>query len=160
MIVRETTEDDIDALRAILNDIIKTGGTTAIETGLSSDAFRVIFFTNPGKISCLTALDDANNPVGFQALERKPTLPDDCADIATYSRRNPSFPGVGRALFARSQEIAREAGCTAINASIRSDNEPGLAYYSKIGFVDHAVDEGVPLKDGTPIDRISKRFTL
>ncbi|WP_420810234.1 GNAT family N-acetyltransferase [Ensifer aridi] len=69
-------------------------------------------------------------------------------------------PGAGTALFAATKAYARDAGFLAINATIRADNIGGLAYYSKMGFVDYKVDKAVPLKDGRPVDRISKRYLL
>lgn len=55
---------------------------------------------------------------------------------------------------------AQAAGLTAINATIRADNVGGLAYYTRMGFQPHAVQKGVPLADGTPADRVSKRLAL
>ena len=43
---------------------------------------------------------------------------------------------------------------------IRDSNESGLAYYSKIGFIDYSVNKAVPLNDGTPVDRISKKYAV
>ena len=68
--------------------------------------------------------------------------------------------GVGTALFAETRARARALGLRAIDATIRADNAGGLAFYDRLGFVDHGVVPGVPLKDGTPIDRRTKRHTL
>lgn len=46
------------------------------------------------------------------------------------------------------------------NATIRADNAGGLAYYARMGFQDYAVARGVPLADGTPVDRISRRYLV
>jgi ribosomal protein S18 acetylase RimI-like enzyme len=67
---------------------------------------------------------------------------------------------VGSALFAATRERARSLGLTAINATIRADNVGGLAFYQKIGFLDHSVTRAIPLKDGRPVDRVNKRFRL
>ena len=64
------------------------------------------------------------------------------------------------ALFAEMLEFARTLALTAINATIRADNVGGIAFYSKQGFVDHSVTNAVPLKDGTLVDRVHKRFVL
>ena len=63
-------------------------------------------------------------------------------------------------MFAATRERARALGVAAINATIRADNSGGLAFYSRMGFVDHHVDKAVPLKSGLPVDRISKRYPL
>ena len=68
--------------------------------------------------------------------------------------------GVGSALLDATTARAREIGLTAINATIRGDNTGGLTFYSRMGFIDHEIVPAVPLKDGTPVDRIRKRFAL
>ncbi len=87
-------------------------------------------------------------------------MPDDCADIATFTRRSPVLRGAGRALFAETAVVAKSLGFQAINATIRADNVLGLSYYEKMGFQDFSIDYGVPLQNGTPVNRISKRFDL
>jgi ribosomal protein S18 acetylase RimI-like enzyme len=47
-----------------------------------------------------------------------------------------------------------------IDATIRADNTGGLAFYSRQGFVDYDRLVGVPLEDGTPVDRLRKRFDI
>jgi hypothetical protein len=47
-----------------------------------------------------------------------------------------------------------------INATIRADNTGGLAYYAKMGFETYGITKDVPLLDGTPVDRINKRFQV
>jgi N-acetylglutamate synthase-like GNAT family acetyltransferase len=79
-------------------------------------------------------------PVGFQVLLRTPDLPEDWADIASFSRRNPPTPGAGRALFAATVPAARAMGLSAIHAIIRDGNTPGLGYYTAMGFQDIAQD--------------------
>ena len=44
--------------------------------------------------------------------------------------------------------------------TIRADNLPGLAYYGRIGFTEYDRVTGVPLSDGTPVDRIRKVYRL
>ena len=51
-------------------------------------------------------------------------------------------------------------GLSSISATIRADNGMGLGYYDKMGFRDYSVAYGVPLRDGRPVDRITKRFDL
>jgi hypothetical protein len=63
-------------------------------------------------------------------------------------------------MFAATKQAATDAGYGFINAKIRADNVPGLAYYTKMGFADHSIDKDVPLSDGTPMDRVTKRLTL
>lgn len=72
----------------------------------------------------------------------------------------PRRPGVGKALFPATQIAARDLGLTTIFAIIRADNVGGLADYSRLGFVDWRTFKGVPLSDGTKVDRIAKLFHL
>ena len=157
--VRPTTPDDIPALTALLNRIIAIGGTTAYETPFSVAELHAKLLKEPRLICCHTAFDPANRaPAGYQVLKMHPELPEGWGDIATFARPEPKLPGVGTALFAATSAVARDHGLIASNATIRADNIGGLAYYTKMGFEDYAVAKAVPLKDGTPVDRISKRL--
>jgi RimJ/RimL family protein N-acetyltransferase len=78
----------------------------------------------------------------------------------SLSPYDPLQRGVGGALFARTLRAAREAGITAIDATIRADNTGGLAFYARLGFVDYDRMVGVPLRNGAPVDRIRKRFDI
>lgn len=152
-------EDVADACR-ILNQIIEAGGTTAHETPFSEALFTQSYLEGPDKICCHVALDEKGEVAGFQWLGTYDALPDDCADIATFTRRHPVLRGAGRALFAETAVVAKSLGFNAINATIRADNVLGLSYYEKMGFRDFSIDHGVPLQNGTPVNRISKRFEL
>ncbi len=152
-------EDVADACR-ILNDIIAAGGTTAHEIPFSEALFTQSYLTGADMICCHVALDDQGAVAGFQWLGTHDALPEDCADIATFTRRDPPLRGAGRTLFQETSKTAAALGLKAINATIRADNSPGLSYYGKMGFVDYSVDYGRPLRDGTPVNRISKRFHL
>jgi len=152
-------EDVADACR-ILNQIIAIGGTTAFEIPFSEPLFAQSYLDRTDKICCHVALDDQGEVAGFQWLGANDALPDDCADIATFTRRDPVLKGAGRALFSETSKVASALGFSAINATIRADNVSGLSYYDKMGFQDYSVAYGVQLRDGTPVNRISKRFTL
>ena len=160
MRVRDAKLDDTAALCAILNEIIAIGGTTAIETLLTDAEFEGYFLTSPHVVCCVVAEDDAGMLAGFQMLERKDGEARHIAYSNTFARQSQKIRGIGTALFEASKRIAADKGITEIIAKIRADNVPGLAYYSKMGFEDYTVDPGVPLKDGTPVDRVSKRFVL
>jgi len=112
-------------------------------------------------LACFVAEDtEKEELVGFQTMVTSETLPEGVADIATFAKREETQRGIGSGLFAATVERARELGLVAINATIRADNTGGIAFYSKMGFEDHSVTEGVPLADGTPVDRVPKRFAL
>ena len=158
--VRPATAHDVAELATLLNTIIEIGGTTAFEQPLSDAEFGEAFLAGDGHICCFVAEAEDGSLAGFQSLERHALLPNDWGNISTFARVEPKVRGVGTALFAATLEHAREAGVVAINARIRADNTGGLAFYEKIGFSTYDVDAGVPLSDGTPVDRISKKYDV
>lgn len=160
IVVRQMMSEDVAAACRILNEIIEIGGTTANELPFSKALFVQKYLDGSDKICCHVALDDRGEVAGFQWLGVNENLPQDCADIATFARQHPVLKGTGRALFRETVKMAGAMGYTTLNATIRADNAPGLSYYGKMGFQDFAIAYGVPLRDGTPIDRISKRFEL
>ena len=159
--IRPAMASDAAPLCAILNAIIEIGGTTAFEIPLNAERFGDYFLDGDGFLACLVAEDLASGaPLGFQSLSRDPDLPENWADIATFAQRAPRIPGVGTALFAQTRIEARALALTAINAVIRADNRGGLAYYDRMGFTTYRIAEAIPLRDGTPVDRIFKRYLL
>lgn len=160
MEIRPVRAEDAPALAALLNAIIARGGTTALEEPFTPAALAEAMLTGPGVICCFVAEDAEGGPGGFQSLLRSAGLPADVGDIATFSRIGGAQRGTGSRLFAATRQAARARGLAAINATIRADNPGGLAFYGRLGFADHAVRRAVPLRDGTPVDRVSKRFRL
>ncbi|MBU6166681.1 MAG: GNAT family N-acetyltransferase [Alphaproteobacteria bacterium] len=159
LIIRPVTSSDAAELAGLLNAIIAGGGTTALETAFTPAALADAYLTGPGVHCCFVAEADGRL-AGFQTLGRQPDLPASIGDIATFTRIGGTQAGVGSALFAATCDSARLLGLAAINATIRADNAGGLTFYSRMGFVDHDVIPSVPLRDGTPVDRIRKRFQL
>lgn len=158
--VRATELADVPALTALLNDIIARGGTTALQSPVSEAYFAGHYVNAAEAWMCHTALDGSGQPCAFQAVLKWDALPDGWGDIGTWARQVDPIKGAGTALFAATQARCRELGLTHLNATIRADNVPGLAYYAKMGFVDYAIRKAVPLEDGTPVDRISRQFVL
>lgn len=145
----------------LINAIIAIGGTTAYEEPFDAAQMDAAYISLPQLVSCFVAEADGEI-VGFQGLMRSfdpdDPLPDDWATIGTFARVGLQRCGVGAALFARTVEASRAADIAVIDATIRADNTGGLAFYARRGFVDYARLVGVPLKDGTPVDRVRKRF--
>ena len=159
MEIRKAVTSDAEPLSILLNEIIRAGGTTAIETPLSGDEFADWFIDGEFPLACHVAELDGTL-LGFQSLSLFGDPPKGSADIATFARMNPKTKGVGTALFPATLAVAEYLGLTFINATIRADNVSGLAYYTAMGFEDYDRQVGVPLLDGTPVDRIKKRFML
>jgi L-amino acid N-acyltransferase YncA len=159
--IRSVLPDDAPELAALLNAIIARGGTTALEEAFTAEQLADTYLNGPNVLICLVAIDTESGRIeGFQTLGRYPNLPDDIGDIGTFARINGAQRGVGSALFAEMTARARALGLSAINATIRADNEGGLVFYSKQGFVDHSVTKAIPLKDGTLVDRVHMRYLI
>jgi L-amino acid N-acyltransferase YncA len=158
--VRPTVRADAPALTDLLNEIIAAGGTTAYEAPFTPEAFADAHIDGPVVITSMIAEDEDGRPMGFQILLASDKFGPAWGDIGTFARRGSTTRGIGSALFAATRAAAIAAGLKAINATIRADNSGGLAFYAKMGFVDYAVARAVPLADGTPVDRISRRYDL
>lgn len=158
MNVRGAAPADAAQMCELLNEIIEIGGTTAAEDVLSLAAFHAHYFEGEDSVSLFVAEEDGVI-LGFQKLNSL-NGSSDVADIATFARVSGKVKGVGRALFECSKAAAQAAGFAQINARIRADNVPGMGYYAAIGFVPYDVVKDVPLKDGTPVDRMLKRYDL
>ena len=159
--IRPVRRDDAAGLAELLNEVIARGGTTALEDPFTPDALDRTYLTGPDVLCCFVAVDPASGRhAGFQTLGRDPALPPDVGDIATFARLGATQRGVGSALFAATKAEARRLGLAAINATIRADNAGGLTFYGRMGFADHSVRAGVPLKEGTLVDRVNRRYDL
>ncbi|MFQ6553661.1 N-acetyltransferase family protein [Aestuariibius insulae] len=152
--VRPMKESDIPTLLEFFNAIVAEGGTTAHEDPFSTADFHDHYFTQPAFAFVVLT---GSTPVGFQAVfEREPGL----YSIGSFTDQRSRVKGAGAALFEATKAACTAAGGHTIIAKIRADNVPGLAYYSKMGFVDTDRIKGVPLNDGTPMDRIVKSLPL
>ena len=159
--IRPARSDDAPGLADLLNEIIARGGTTALEEPFTPQALDRAYLTGPEVICCFVAIDAASGRhEGFQTLGRYRGLPRDIGDIGTFARVGGTGRGVGAALFAATKAQARRLGLAAINATIRADNTGGLAFYNRMGFADFSVRAAVPLQDGTPVDRVNRRYDL
>jgi L-amino acid N-acyltransferase YncA len=159
--IRPARSDDAPGLAELLNAIIARGGTTALEESFTPQALDAAYLTGPDVICCFVAVErEGGRHEGFQTLGRYHGLPQDVGDIGTFARVGGTQRGIGAALFAATAAQARRLGLSAINATIRADNTGGLAFYNRMGFADLSVRAAVPLKDGTPVDRVNKRYDL
>ena len=153
LIARPSTEADLPALADVFNDIVRSGGTTAHEEVWDVATFKTYYFDDPVMVH--TVLHD-DQPIGFQAVFERA----DGLSIGSFTDQRTPVRGAGGVIFAATRDWATAQGYKWIDAKIRADNVPGLAYYSKMGFEDFKVDSSVPLLDGTPMDRVTKRLLL
>ena len=162
LVIRPVTSDDAADLTELINAIIARGGTTAFVEPFTPQSLSEQYLIGPHMLSAVVAVDtETCRAEGFQILGDFGTpLPAKWGDIGTYVRVEGVQRGIGSQLFKATCANARALGLAGINATIRGDNEGGLAFYSKQGFEDYAVDRAVPLADGTVVDRVHKRYWL
>ncbi len=158
--IRRAGPLDAPMLAELLNAIVEKGGTTAITTPVSRTIITEWMARNIAKSAWHLAEDDSGQILGFQWIEPKENLPQNTADIATFTRIGQTGLGVGSALFNQTCRAARDLGYRWINASIRTDNTGGLAYYQSRGFENHSRSENIHLANGMVTSKINKRFRL
>lgn len=151
---RPTRVEDLPALSDLFNHTVRMGGTTAHEEEWDVATFKTYYFDDPAMVQ--TVLSD-DQPIGLQAVF---AIDENGLSIGSFTDQRNPVRGAGAVMFEATKAAATAAGYAFINAKIRADNVPGLAYYGKMGFVDFKVDKDVPLSDGTPMDRITKRLML
>ena len=159
MIVRPAQPADAAAMTALLNKIISIGGTTAHQHEKTQADVRADYIDGPEALTCVVA-EDGGQVIGFQSVGTWPGLSAGWGDIGTFVAPGVQARGAGAALFAATCAAAREKRLAVLNATIRADNVPGLAYYARIGFTDYAHDPDWTLEDGRKVGRISRRFAL
>ena len=156
---RKMVPEDAPVLAEILNEIIRIGGTTAYQTFKEPGYFdRFQESDNPREFLHVALVD--GHVQGFQFISPLAPPETHIGSIATFAKVGGTQKGIGSALFSETRRASIAAGYTEILAVIRADNSGGLAYYGKMGFQDHGIERGVPLTDGTPVDRVHKRLVL
>lgn len=155
MLIRLATPDDAAAMADVLNAVIAVGGTTAHEIPKTAEAVRRGYIDGPDVLSAVVAVD-GDRVIGWQSVEHWQGE----AHIGSFVQPGLQAKGMGTRMFALTCETLRAKKVREIVASIRADNAPGLAYYSRIGFVDFAQDADFALSDGRKVGRIHRRFTL
>ena len=163
MKIRAATPADAQQMVTLLNDIIAIGGSTAYQTPFDENRMIAHGIDRPKLIVCNIAESDGN-VLGFQLLrwanDAEDKMPDGWSVIASFVASHAAGQGVGQHLFSATLTAAEAVGVQVIDATIRADNVAGLRYYSGLGFVDYDRLLDVPLRDGTPVDRVRKRFDL
>ena len=136
----------------ILNAIMAIGGTTAHQP--AADVLTD-YIDEPNVLTAVVA-EDHGQLIGWKSADMWQSE----AHIGTFVQPGIQATGVGAALFAMTRVMLTKAGVQSIVASIRADNEPGLAYYARAGFVEFARDPDFALKDGHVVGRVHRRFPL
>ncbi|MGH1576136.1 N-acetyltransferase family protein [Planktotalea sp.] len=158
--IRNAKLDDASQMSELLNEIIAIGGTTAFLDPVSPELMQEWMTKDDGRATWLVAEDEDGLVVGYQSAEPRERLPADAASIASFVRVGVVGGGIGSKLFTQTCNSLRALGYTWINATIRSDNDSGLRYYTKMGFQDWHIEPDAALTDGRITGKTHKRFDL
>ncbi len=155
MIIRDALAADAPLMADLLNEVIAKGGTTAHQHLMPEQDLREYFIDGPVvETSVLAQVGEA--VIGWPSLSRwRGEMP-----IGIFIRIGTQAKGVGAALFAQTLERARSKGLTEMIAHMRADNAAGLAYYSRLGFVDIGGDREFTMDDGRVVGRVQRRFDV
>lgn len=158
--IRKAGVLDTRDMAALLNEIIRIGGTTAFTQEVTGADIADWIAQDPGRSVWHLAEDEAGAVLGFQLIVPHPDLPPEACDVATFVKTGQTGLGVGSRLFERSKQAAQDMGYAWINATIRADNSGGLAYYQSRGFETYAHHSDQRLDNGQVVDKISKRYVF
>lgn len=147
VMIRPAIPADAQAMAALLNAVIRRGGTTAHLRPFDVPGITSTFIAPPRGICCFCAAE-GTEVMGFQSLEwvdpdwpGPDRLPPGWAIIATYVALGRHREGLGRSLFSATRDAARAAGVERVDATIRRQNTGGQGYYARMGFVDYRSSE-------------------
>lgn len=155
MKVRAAQPTDAAAMTAIVNNIIAIGGTTAHQHPKTPQDVQRDYIDGPEVVAAVV-VEVEGRVIGWQSVGW--WLGD--AHIGTFVQPGIQARGAGAVMFGLTTDLVAKAGVTAIMATIRADNVPGLAYYSRIGFVDVGAEPGFALQDGRVVGRVHRRFDI
>ncbi len=163
---RKARTDDAQAMCDLLNPII-TEGTTTAHRSLFDTRRMITEYIQPKNQIRTTVAEENGVLLGFQLLKwsnpdyaGSKRLPADWAIIASFVKIGEQGRQIGQTLWLDTLKAAKESGVTAIDATIRTDNIPGLAYYGGLGFVDYAHIKDIKLSDGSRISKVRRKFVL
>jgi len=152
---RKMGAEDIPACCRIINHIIALGGSTAYEDPYNEADLKA-HYLHEAEVSNVVL--DGARLVGFQSAFE---IEQGVYSIGSFTDQQSPVRGAGAVIMEKTKADCLAAGGTSIIAKITSDNTGGLAYYSKMGFVDERVQKGeFTRRDGTVVDRVIKRFVL
>jgi len=158
--VRPAISADFLQMAELFNQIVAAGGTTAHQSSVSAEELFGWMEKHTDSNVWHVAQNRTGQILGFQFIEPHVDLPADAGDIATYVRVSATKTGIGSKLFETTRLAAQRLGLVWLNATIRSDNTGGLAYYQSQGFQTWHIDGNTALPDGTVVTKISKRLDV
>jgi len=158
MIIEIAQKAHLADMVRIINGLIAMGDNTAHRTPFTQDRLWDHIASNTDAVSRLVAVRDGH-VLGFQYTNWADKTAGR-AYIASFMDPKAQGQGIGRALFTHTVLAAKQAGVVTLDATIRTDNVSGLAYYTAMGFVDHQMYRDVTLSDGTRVDQVQKLYQV
>ena len=152
--IRRASSSDLEAIQAILNEVIEDGVAFVAEEAKSLEETRAMWLVPP--VEAYVASDPANGEI-VGAYYIKPNFPGRGAHIAnaTYMvKRNQHGRGIGRLLGVHSLAQARQAGYRAMQFNaVVSANTAAVALWEGLGFTRiGTVPQGFRLPNGDFVD--------
>lgn len=146
--IRDAVVGDVVAMSNILSEIVTQWGRDRLS---DPDHVRTFYIEHPDQISCVVAVSETGEVLGFQSLKRAAVgNPYDVTVgwgvIGTYAKMGKGRKGVGRALFAVTSEKARQYGVEKIDATISQTNAGAIRYYEAMGFRTYRRKSGADCK--------------
>jgi L-amino acid N-acyltransferase YncA len=136
--IRPVRIEDAQGLVSVLNPLIQSGNSTALDRIFTAEQEQTFLSTFPAR-GVFNIAEQTNDSVivGFQNVEPFAAYTDAFAHvgvIGTYVDRSGHRQGIGRLLFEATRIAAKEKGYEKLFAFVRTDNVAGLAFYKRIGF--------------------------
>ena len=160
--IRSATEADVPAILDIYNHFIVNSTTTFdVEPQTLDEKLEWLrrFTTLP---YCAVVADVEGDVVGFASLGpfRSKAAYRHTVENSVYVRPERQGNGIGKALLARTLEIARANGLRAIIARIAGDNPASVALHERCGFGHVGIEREVGYKFERWIDVVVMQLTL
>jgi L-amino acid N-acyltransferase YncA len=153
--LRGAAPSDAGAICEIHNQGIVDRVATLDTTLRTPDGVRAWLAEHGSKLPVIVAEADGSL-VGWASLNRfNPRAAyDHVADFSVYVERASRGKGVGRRLFDRLIELARECGYHKMVLSALASNDAGIALYTRAGFTRVGVYREMGLLDGKWVDTL------
>ena len=136
--IRAVQVGDADGIVNVLNPLVETGESTALDTAFTAEEERIFIRDFPVRGLFHVAEQTSGGViVGFQNVEPFATYTAAFAHvgvIGTYVDRSEHRQGIGRLLFEATRWAAKEKGYEKLFGFVRADNAAGIAFYKRIGF--------------------------
>lgn len=136
--IRPVRVEDAEGIVNVLNPLVETGESTALDTVFTAEEERIFIREFPIRgLFHVAEQTDGGTIVGFQNVEPFATYTAAFAHvgvIGTYVDHSEHRQGIGRLLFEATRWAAKEKGYEKLFGFVRADNVTGLAFYKRIGF--------------------------